>query len=174
MYQVGGNKGIAITKFTRFVKYLARSVGSLHSGHFCFVPSYEPRGSGFESCQPRQPNQRVSSHKGLTRLSFLGSGVHPGVHRWWDRGGRCGMALDGSCVASASTSVSGDTFNGRLPAEDWGRSFSSRRPMSAAAGSGRSTSAAACDRSAQKAAFDLVCPVRAGAFAQVLGYVSSL
>ena len=31
---------------------------------------YEPRGSGFDSCQPHQSNQRVSSHKELALFAF--------------------------------------------------------------------------------------------------------
>ncbi len=63
------------------------------------VLGYEPRGRGFESCQPRQSNQRVSPHEGLARFSSWGSGVHPGVHRRWDSGGRSGIVRDGAVSA---------------------------------------------------------------------------
>ena len=34
------------------------------------VLGYEPRGRGFDSCQPHHKNQRVSSHKELTRFDL--------------------------------------------------------------------------------------------------------
>ena len=72
------------------------------------VLGYEPRGRGFESCQPRQMNQRVSFLR-LTRLSFLSCSlamvpVHAGGehHAGTERGS---TRLGPICGARCSRSV---------------------------------------------------------------------
>ncbi len=42
---------------------------------------YEPRGRGFESCQPHQINQRVSSQMGLARFDFRPNDFVDGLDR---------------------------------------------------------------------------------------------